>query len=202
MDPFLTSTINDESQQMGTDILENDSEQIGTDILEDDTNFGAEPDMLFDDLDFPRFPLEDIEPIMEELVALSHGLEPTSSPTDYVPPEQPITNLKEWVVRDKVAARVRPPRLIEFLIRLLENPHYSSYASYTNRALGIFEIHQTDKVAALWKQVKARQSNPNMTYDNFARAIRWYYKQGIMVKTNTRHTFQFSPSTLRDYRPS
>jgi hypothetical protein len=71
-----------------------------------------------------------------------------------------------------------------------------SYASYKNKDQGVFEIHQPEKVANLWQHVKNRQSNQPMTYDKFARAIRWYYEKDVMRKTNARHTFQFSPKTL------
>lgn len=105
-------------------------------------------------------------------------------------------NPKEWLVKDSNSKRARPPRLFEFLLLLLQKYHYRSYASYKNRAEGIFEIHEPEKVANLWQHVKNRQSNQNMTYDKFARAIRWYYKDGIMKKTNSRYTFQFASDTL------
>jgi hypothetical protein len=44
--------------------------------------------------------------------------------------------------------------------------------------------------------VKNRHSQQKMTYDKFARAIRWFYKSDTMRKTNTRYTFQFSPQIL------
>ncbi|CAF0913924.1 unnamed protein product [Adineta ricciae] len=107
------------------------------------------------------------------------------------------TNRKEWLISDASSSRLRSPRLFEFLLLLVAKPHYESYASFTDRSKGIFQIHQPEKVAALWQAVKSRQSNQKMTYDKFARAIRWYYKSNIMQKTNTRYTFQFSSETLR-----
>jgi hypothetical protein len=108
-------------------------------------------------------------------------------------------NRKEWLVQDRVSKRHRSPRLFEFLILLLGKSHYESYASFCDRSKGLFQIHQPAKVAELWQAVKSRQSNQKMTYDKFARAIRWYYKSNIMQKTNTRYTFKFSPETLRNY---
>ncbi|UJR32934.1 hypothetical protein I4U23_020395 [Adineta vaga] len=104
---------------------------------------------------------------------------------------------KEWLLPDVSSSRLRSPRLFEFLILLVTKPHYESYASFTDRHKGIFQIHQPEKVAELWQAVKSRQSNQKMTYDKFARAIRWYYKSNIMQKTNTRYTFQFSSETLK-----
>ncbi|CAF0846350.1 unnamed protein product [Rotaria sp. Silwood1] len=102
----------------------------------------------------------------------------------------------EWLVFDSTLGRHRSPRLLEFLRLLLDKTHYASYASYTNLSIGMFTIHKPNEVAALWEKVKSRQSNHTMTYDKFARAIRWYYKLGIMVKTNARYTFQFGPGIL------
>lgn len=109
-------------------------------------------------------------------------------------------NKKEWLLPDMNSARYRPPRLYEFLILLLRKPHYASYASFIDRSKGVFQIHQPEKVAELWQAVKSRQSNQKMTYDKFARAVRWYYKSNIMQKTNTRYTFQFSSRTLKNFR--
>lgn len=108
-------------------------------------------------------------------------------------------NRKEWLVEDSLSKRQRSPRLFEFLILLLCKPQYECYASFIDKSKGIFQIHQPEKVAELWQAVKSRQSNQRMTYDKFARAIRWYYKSNIMQKTNTRYTFQFSSKTLKHY---
>ncbi|CAF3170159.1 unnamed protein product [Rotaria socialis] len=108
-------------------------------------------------------------------------------------------NRKEWLVEDLASKRQRSPRLFEFLILLLGKPQYKPFASFIDKPKGIFQIYQPEKVAELWQAVKSRQSNQRMTYDKFARAIRWYYKSNIMQKTNTRYTFQFSSKTLKNY---
>ena len=107
------------------------------------------------------------------------------------------TNTQEWQVVDNHSQRLRPPRLLEFLLLLLAKKHYQSYACYTKRSEGVFQIYQPEKVAKLWEEVKNRHSQQSMTYDKFARAIRWFYKSDLMIKTNTRYTFQFSPRVLR-----
>jgi hypothetical protein len=109
------------------------------------------------------------------------------------------TDPNEWTVHDVEMNRLRSPLIIEYLVLLLNNPRYNSYASFTNRAEGLFRIDQPERVAALWQQVKGRQSSSPMTYDKFARAIRWCYTRGTMIKTQTRHTFQFSPTVLSQY---
>ena len=132
----------------------------------------------------------------EQLLASFPQSQSPSSSVEVPMPDIP-TDARQWMVTDTTSQRLRAPRLFEFLLLLLQRPQYDSYASYTDRSKGIFQIHQPDRVAALWQQIKSRQSAQDMTYDKFARAIRWYYNQGIMVKTNTRYTFQFSENILQ-----
>lgn len=108
-------------------------------------------------------------------------------------------NKKEWLIKEPQSRRYRAPRLLEFLILLLSKAHYESYASFSDRSKGLFQIHQPGKVAELWQAVKSRQSSQKMTYDKFARGVRWLYKSKVMQKTNTRYTFQFSSKTLGIY---
>jgi hypothetical protein len=143
----------------------------------------------FPDIDF-------LDDLLLETSPSSEELPPPTNPNENSSTDIP-TDLREWLVIDKNSNRQRPPRLYEFLILLLKKEHYASYASYKDKSQGIFEIHQPEKVANLWQQVKNRQSYQNMTYDKFARAIRWYYKDDIMKKTNARYTFQFSRKTLQ-----
>ena len=110
-----------------------------------------------------------------------------------------LTNRKEWLVEDAMSKRMRSPRLYEFLVLLLQKADLRPYASFSDREKGLFQVYQPEKVAELWQAVKSRQSNQKMTYDKFARAVRWYYKSNIMQKTNTRYTFQFSPRIMKTY---
>jgi hypothetical protein len=140
--------------------------------------------------------------LIEENFLLSPAPSPEPSPTTNLVESSwhdiPL-NPKEWQIIDKISKRQRPPRLYEFLILLLQKSHYETYASFKDKSLGIFEVHEPEKVAELWQQIKNRQSHQKMTYDKFARGIRWYYKLGIMKKTNARYTFQFSPKTLKEF---
>lgn len=106
---------------------------------------------------------------------------------------------KYWLIEDAVSKRSRAPRLYEFLVLMVKNSKYEHLASFIDQRKGTFQIHQPEKVAELWQSVKNRQSNSKMTYDKFARAIRWYYKTNLMKKTNTRYTFQFSSQLLKAY---
>lgn len=108
-------------------------------------------------------------------------------------------DVKDFLINDPKLCRLRSPLLYEFLIILLEKTKYHRYAAYVNADEGVFKIKRPNKVAQLWELVKNRHSQQPMNYDKFARAIRWYYRQGIFVKTNSRHTFKFSKETLRKY---
>jgi hypothetical protein len=141
----------------------------------------------------------------EEDLVLSEDIQLTSNLIETEPQDIQImsqdipTHPNEWLVRDQISRRLRPPRLYEFLYLLLQKPSYASYASYKDKSQGIFQVHEPEKIADLWQQVKNRQTHQRMTYDNFARAIRWYYKTDIMTKTNTRYTFQFSSRVLQEF---
>jgi len=152
-------------------------------------------------LDPELFPADSTE---EDLVS-SENIQPTSNliktvPQDIQTVSQDIpTHPNEWLVRDRTSRRLRPPRLYEFLYLLLQKSSYASYASYTDKSQGIFQVHEPEKIADLWRQVKNRQSHQRITYDNFARSIRSYYETDIMKKTNTRYTFQFSSRILQEF---
>ncbi|CAF0864473.1 unnamed protein product [Didymodactylos carnosus] len=103
--------------------------------------------------------------------------------------------LAEWMVEDYVSHKRRRPYLQEFLRLLLDKPHYLDHASYININKGIFKLHKPQEIATLWQNVKGRYTVRNMTYDKMARALRLYYKSGIMTPVNGRYTFQFGPQS-------
>ncbi|CAF3960801.1 unnamed protein product [Adineta steineri] len=133
-----------------------------------------------------------------EEVILSESSQPTFDLSGDLSYDIPI-NPKEWLVMDAKTHRLRPPHLFEFLLRVVRHPVYALYASYSNESEGIFQVHKPKEIAYLWQKIKNRQANQPMTYENFARAIRWYYPRGIMLKTNLRHTFKFSQQILNAY---
>lgn len=160
------------------------------------SEFGNNLELYFS-TDDPTISPDDYFPddLISDISILSEDVHQPVNPVESVSHDIP-TYHKEWLVTDKASRRQRPPRLYEFLVLLLQKSHYESYASYKDKSQGIFEVHEPEKVADLWQQIKNRQSQQKMTYDKFARAIRWYYKTGIMKKTNARYTFQFSSKTL------
>ncbi|CAF1305569.1 unnamed protein product [Rotaria magnacalcarata] len=109
----------------------------------------------------------------------------------YDDPNERLFNPREWLIVDSLSRRLRAPRQNEFLYHLLEHPCYASYLTWLNRNEGLFKIHDPERVAKLWSRVKNRRTNGVMTYDKFARALRFYYKSGSMIKTHKKHTFRF-----------
>ncbi|CAF1006878.1 unnamed protein product [Adineta ricciae] len=138
-----------------------------------------------------------IKDLAEQGIEFSTLLESVCNPLR-IPANALPVDRKKWMVTDPRTGRRRPPLLFEFLLLLLQNPDYQSFASFKDRSKGVFEIHEPEEVANLWQQVKNRQSEQDMTYDKLARAARWYYEKGLMVKTNTKYTFQFSAKLLQD----
>ncbi|CAF1178988.1 unnamed protein product [Rotaria sp. Silwood1] len=143
-------------------MMDNNSEKLGIDILEEVMLSDSEMDMFADEQGFSAFDLDYSDIFMEKSFTLSEDLQPTFNVVDNNSQNISI-DPKEWLVMDKSSKRQRPPRLYEFLILLLENPYYAFYASYTNKAEGIFQIHEPENVANLWQQVKSRRSNQKMT---------------------------------------
>jgi hypothetical protein len=102
---------------------------------------------------------------------------------------------QDWFVTDQRSKQLRRPRQNEYLRVMLGNARDSSYVSWTNQTAGTFKILQPERVAALWQQVKGRQTKGTMNYDKFARGIRFYYPSGSMIKTHKKYTFRFGVAT-------
>lgn len=69
--------------------------------------------------------------------------------------------------------------LWDFIIQLLAEDTYKPYISWEDKEKRIFRIHDQQKIAQLWGQQKNRT---NMTYEKMSRALRYYYKMGIIQK--------------------
>jgi len=85
-------------------------------------------------------------------------------------------------------------RLYEFVLQLL-NEERSDCIRWLCPNDGEFEITNSAKIAQLWGGVK---KNPTMTYEKFARALRHYYKLGILVnyKHKEKLRYKFSQEIL------
>ncbi|XP_051885370.1 ETS homologous factor [Pristis pectinata] len=79
--------------------------------------------------------------------------------------------------------------LWEFIRDLLLSPEESSgILEWEDRREGIFKVVKTDSLARLWGQ---RKKNEHMTYEKLSRALRHYYKTGILERVDRRLMYKF-----------
>ncbi|XP_041471499.1 ets DNA-binding protein pokkuri-like isoform X2 [Lytechinus variegatus] len=69
--------------------------------------------------------------------------------------------------------------LWDFLVQLLKNKTYMPYIRWEDRRERVFRILDPVQIANLWGLQKNRT---NMTYEKLSRALRYYYKMGILQK--------------------
>ena len=89
------------------------------------------------------------------------------------------------------------PQLFEFILDILSNPSFSSVMTWEGTN-GQFVIIRPDQVARLWGERNGRR---NMTYQKFCRALRYYYRKGVLIKIRGRKfTYKFDlPELDRQY---
>ena len=74
-------------------------------------------------------------------------------------------------------------KLFEFVLDILSEPRYSSIISWEGTD-GQFAIKRPGQVACLWGE---RNGRPNMTYQKFSRALRYYYHKKVLTKIRGRN---------------
>ncbi|XP_044137502.1 ETS-related transcription factor Elf-5-like [Bufo gargarizans] len=79
--------------------------------------------------------------------------------------------------------------LWEFVRDLLLSPHKNQHAvRWENRKEGTFRVVKSDMFAQLWGEQK---KNKCMNYEKLSRALRHYYKSGILERVDGRLTYKF-----------
>lgn len=83
-------------------------------------------------------------------------------------------------------------RIWEFIRDLLLDSQYCpTYICWENYEEGRFRFVQSDKVAKLWGKFKR---NDRMNYEKFSRAMRYYYKTGVLLPVQgKRLVYKFGP---------
>ena len=71
------------------------------------------------------------------------------------------------------------PLLWEFLLSLLQDSECREFIKWLDESAMTFKIVNSYQVATLWGEIKGR---PNMDQNKLRRAIRQYYKSGVMKK--------------------
>jgi len=78
----------------------------------------------------------------------------------------------------------KTPQLWQFLLEVLTDRNYNPCAiKWVNKNDGTFRFVKSQQVAQLWG---ARRNRKGMTYEFLSRALRHYYKRGIMSRISTK----------------
>ncbi|XP_041366538.1 ETS-related transcription factor Elf-3-like [Gigantopelta aegis] len=110
-----------------------------------------------------------------------------------------VKSLPEDVARSHKDKKVKNQHLWEFIYEALMNPLYNpQFLRWENQREGVFRFVQSEAVAQLWGSLK---SNDNMTYEKLSRAMRHYYKRGILERVEGRRlVYKFSLKAMERVR--
>ncbi|NXE45151.1 ELF5 factor, partial [Casuarius casuarius] len=79
--------------------------------------------------------------------------------------------------------------LWEFVRDLLLSPEENNgILEWEDRGQGIFRVVKSEALAKMWGQ---RKKNDRMTYEKLSRALRYYYKTGILERVDRRLVYKF-----------
>ncbi|XP_007468133.1 PREDICTED: ETS-related transcription factor Elf-5 isoform X3 [Lipotes vexillifer] len=79
--------------------------------------------------------------------------------------------------------------LWEFVRDLLLSPEENcGILEWEDREQGIFRVVKSEGLAKMWGQ---RKRNDRMTYEKLSRALRYYYKTGILERVDRRLVYKF-----------
>uniref|UniRef100_A0A8B9CLN4 ETS-related transcription factor Elf-5 n=1 Tax=Anser brachyrhynchus TaxID=132585 RepID=A0A8B9CLN4_9AVES len=79
--------------------------------------------------------------------------------------------------------------LWEFVRDLLLSPEENGgILEWEDRGQGIFRVVKSEALAKMWGQ---RKKNDRMTYEKLSRALRYYYKTGILERVDRRLVYKF-----------
>ncbi|XP_022306707.2 ETS homologous factor-like isoform X4 [Crassostrea virginica] len=95
--------------------------------------------------------------------------------------------------------KAKNQHLWEFIYEILMNPMYNpQFLRWENQREGVFRFVQSEAVAQLWGGLK---NNENMTYEKLSRAMRHYYKRGILERVEGRRlVYKFSRVAMERVR--
>ncbi|XP_033751917.1 ETS-related transcription factor Elf-3-like [Pecten maximus] len=95
--------------------------------------------------------------------------------------------------------KAKNQHLWEFIYEILMNPLYNpQYLRWENHREGVFRFVQSEAVAQLWGSLK---NNENMTYEKLSRAMRHYYKRGILERVEGRRlVYKFTSLAMERVR--
>ncbi|KAF2368015.1 Ets domain [Trinorchestia longiramus] len=102
--------------------------------------------------------------------------------------------------RKPSSRRKRGRKLWEFLLDLLEDPMCNpSLIRWEDKARGVFRLKEQEIIARKWG--KRREKKDNLSYDYFARALRYHYKSKMLVSVPERKlVYKFGPKVVSEMK--
>ncbi|XP_071519515.1 ETS homologous factor-like isoform X2 [Panulirus ornatus] len=99
-------------------------------------------------------------------------------------------------IRPDAKKRERGPKNWEFVIRLLADPRTNpSLIRWEEQSQGSFRLVQPTAIAKMWGQ---RANKPNLSYDNFARGLRYHYTTGALLPVSEKQlVYRCGPKALK-----
>merc|ERR1712029_1241780 len=102
-------------------------------------------------------------------------------------------------IRPKRTQNRRSPNIVHWLLQLLMNPETSDVLAWEDYNQGVFKIVSQERLGELWG---AKKRNPDMTYNNVARTMRYHYQsKGQELQVVSRKlVYKFSSQFLNANR--
>ncbi|XP_050702920.1 ETS homologous factor-like [Eriocheir sinensis] len=121
----------------------------------------------------------------------SSSSSPSPSSSNHLAPPDPLKK-----IRADPKKRERGPRNWEFVIRLLADPRSNpSLIRWEQKDQGVFRLVQPAVIASMWGK---RSDRPNLSYDNFARGLRYHYTTGALQPVSEKQlVYRCGPKALR-----
>ncbi|XP_006864947.1 PREDICTED: ETS-related transcription factor Elf-5 isoform X2 [Chrysochloris asiatica] len=99
------------------------------------------------------------------------------------------TGIKSQDCHTHSRTSLQSSHLWEFVRDLLLSPEENcGILEWEDREQGIFRVVKSEALAKMWGQ---RKKNDRMTYEKLSRALRYYYKTGILERVDRRLVYKF-----------
>ncbi|XP_047479068.1 broad-complex core protein-like [Penaeus chinensis] len=95
--------------------------------------------------------------------------------------------------------RLRGPKSWEFLVRLLKDPTTNPFLiRWENEESGVFRLVQPAAIAQRWGRRTGKHASECLSYENFARGLRYHYATGALQPVSERSfVYRFGPKALK-----
>ncbi|XP_042885133.1 broad-complex core protein-like isoform X2 [Penaeus japonicus] len=95
--------------------------------------------------------------------------------------------------------RLRGPKSWEFLVRLLKDPTTNPLLiRWENEESGVFRLVQPAAIAQRWGRRTGKHASECLSYENFARGLRYHYATGALQPVSERSfVYRFGPKALK-----